>query len=71
MTVKERLEDAADRLDDLELSELLRETLEEIERIEAESLEHELHADRVEAELAKANARIDEVTDAGRIECAA
>lgn len=59
MTIKERLEDMADRLDDLALSELLREAIEAIDETEGEALEHEQHADRVEAELSAANAKVD------------
>ena len=61
MSIKERLEDAADRLDDLALSEMLREAIEAIDEAEAEALEHELHADRVEAELVTANRRFEEM----------
>ena len=59
MTIKERLEDMADSLDDLALSELLREAIEAIEEAEGEALEHEQHADRVEADLTAANAKIE------------
>ena len=52
MSIKERLEDAADRLDDLALSEMLREAIEAIDEAEETALQAENEARAAEQDSA-------------------